>query len=55
MHGIFYATGPAFKSGYVQPTFENVAIYGLLANILGLKPAANDGDFTTIRGVLKTR
>ncbi len=55
MHGIFYASGPSFKSGYVQPTFENVAIYGLLAKILGLKPAANDGDFTTIQGVLKPR
>jgi predicted AlkP superfamily pyrophosphatase or phosphodiesterase len=53
MHGIFYATGPAFKTGFVQPTFENVAIYVLIARIIGIKPAKTDGDFNTIKGVLK--
>ncbi len=53
MHGIFYATGPAFKENHVQPVFENVAIYNLLAHILKLVPAKTDGDFDTIKGVLR--
>lgn len=53
MHGIFYATGPAFKENFVQPTFENVAIYSLLAHILKLTPAKTDGDLNTIKGVLR--
>ncbi|HBB90363.1 MAG TPA: alkaline phosphatase family protein [Bacteroidales bacterium] len=53
MHGIFYATGPVFKQGFIQPTFENVAIYGLLARILGINPTKTDGNFMTINGVLK--
>ena len=53
MHGIFYATGPSFKRRHVQSTFENVSIYGLLAHILGLEPAKNDGNFDTVKGMLR--
>jgi len=53
MHGIFFATGPAFKKGYVAPTFENVDIYTLIAHILGLKPAPTDGRFEDVKGMLK--
>lgn len=38
MHGIFLATGPAFEVGARVPTFENVHIYPLIAEILGLTP-----------------
>lgn len=36
MHAIFYAWGPNFKSGLKIPAFENVNVYPLIANILGL-------------------
>lgn len=36
MHAIFYAWGPAFKKGIEIPSFENVHIYPLIAEILGL-------------------
>lgn len=55
MHGIFYAMGPSFKKGHLQPTFQNVAIYNLMACILGIKPAPNDGDFNSVSGMLKGR
>ena len=29
MHAIFYAIGPAFKSGYTHPGFNNIDIYPL--------------------------
>jgi predicted AlkP superfamily pyrophosphatase or phosphodiesterase len=44
MHGLFVASGPAFKTGVVVPAFENVDIYGVLARVLGVVPAPNDGD-----------
>jgi len=53
MHAIFYAKGPAFKTGYQQPTFENIDIYPLICNILNLKPAAVDGKMDHVKGMLK--
>jgi predicted AlkP superfamily pyrophosphatase or phosphodiesterase len=43
LHGIFIAAGPSFKSGVVIERFQNVEIYNLMARVLGLTPAANDG------------
>jgi alkaline phosphatase D len=53
MHHIFYAEGPAFKSGYLHPPFENVDIYPLIAEILGLDPAPVDGRLEDVNGMLK--
>ncbi len=53
MHGIFYAMGPSFKKGYVQPTFENVNIYELLAHLLDIRPAKTDGNLNVVKGMLK--
>jgi alkaline phosphatase D len=53
MHTIFYGAGPAFKKGYVQPTFDNIDVYPLIIEILGLDPAPNDGNFENVRGMLK--
>ena len=44
MHAIFVAAGPDFKERLVIEPFENIQIYNLMCRILGLKPAANDGD-----------
>jgi len=55
MHGIFFASGPAFKHGYVHPTVENVNIYPLLAKILDLKAAPTDGKLENISRVLKPK
>jgi len=52
MHNIFYAEGPAFRSAYTQPPFENVDIYPLIAHILGLEPAETDGRLEDVKGML---
>jgi predicted AlkP superfamily pyrophosphatase or phosphodiesterase len=39
LHGIFIASGPSFKRGVVIPRFQNVEIYNLMAEVLGLVPA----------------
>ncbi len=37
MHAIFYAWGPVFKTNLVIPSFENVNVYPIVADILGLR------------------
>jgi len=44
MHGIFVAAGPRLQQGMTVPAFENVHVYELLCRLLGISPAANDGD-----------
>ncbi len=44
MGATFLAEGPAFKKDVVLPPFENIHIYNLVCDVLGLAPAANDGD-----------
>jgi len=43
MRALFLAAGPAFRQGYTAAPFRNIHIYDLIAGILGLAPAANDG------------
>jgi kynurenine formamidase len=54
MHGIFYANGPAFKSGYEISSIKNTHIYPLMCKILRLEiPKTIDGDINQIEHVLK--
>jgi len=53
MHAIFYAVGPDFKQNYVQPSFQNIHIYPLLAYLLGIQPAKTDGDLKKVIDMLK--
>ena len=53
MRAIFVAAGPAFKRGATVAPFENVSIYNVLANILHVTPAPNDGDPSIVRAVLR--
>uniref|UniRef100_A0A0E0BYL4 Uncharacterized protein n=1 Tax=Oryza meridionalis TaxID=40149 RepID=A0A0E0BYL4_9ORYZ len=43
MRTIFIAHGPRFEGGRVVPSFENVEIYNVIASILNLEPAPNNG------------
>jgi predicted AlkP superfamily pyrophosphatase or phosphodiesterase len=53
MRAIFIAAGPAFKRGVTVAPFENVSIYDVLARILRVAPASNDGDPSVARAVLR--
>ncbi|MGH8085644.1 MAG: ectonucleotide pyrophosphatase/phosphodiesterase [Lysobacter sp.] len=44
MRAIFLARGPAFREGVRVPAFDNVDVYPLLMELMGLPPAPNDGD-----------
>ena len=49
MAAIFIAHGPAFKTGVVLPTFDNVDVYPLLARLIGVTPERNDGTIAPLR------
>jgi len=53
MHAIFIAAGPAFKEGKIVEPFENIQVYNVMASILKLKPAPNNGDLSIVKGMLK--
>lgn len=54
MHAIFYANGPAFKSGLKIETFQNVHVYPLICKILGLPVPENiDGKLEVLEPILK--
>jgi len=53
MQAIFLARGPAFRPGVVLPRFDNVSVYPLLARLLGLQPAPNDGRLSDTAAALK--
>jgi len=52
MQATFIAHGPAFKPGTKLPVFSNVDVYELMAYLLCLKPARNDGTLKVFRPVL---
>ena len=53
MRATFVAHGAAFKKGFVAEPFENIEVYNLMCKILGLTPAKNDGNFETVKNMLK--
>lgn len=52
MHGVFIANGPAFRSGLVIDRLPSVDVYNLLAKVLDLDPAPNDGDPAAWQSIL---
>jgi predicted AlkP superfamily pyrophosphatase or phosphodiesterase len=53
MRGVFVAAGPAFRQSLTVPAFENIHIYNVLAQILGVTPAPNDGQSDVAAFVLR--
>lgn len=53
MGALFVAHGPAFKKGYTAEPFLNIHVYELMAHVLGLKPAPNDGSLDAVKKMLK--
>lgn len=56
MHGIFYASGPAFKNKKTISSFENIHVYPLICQILGLHiPEEVDGKKEVLRPILRKK
>ncbi len=43
MAAVFIGRGPGFRRGVVTPTTDNVDVYTVLTDLLGVKPEPNDG------------
>jgi len=54
MRGIFYAAGPDIRPGVRVAPFENVHLYPLIAEILGLETEPMDGDLHVLQQILRT-
>ncbi|XP_070574610.1 ectonucleotide pyrophosphatase/phosphodiesterase family member 7-like [Ptychodera flava] len=52
MKSIFYGYGPRFKANYERGPFESVNIYPLMCQLLGLKPAVNNGSLDNVKDFL---
>lgn len=48
LHGLFIAAGGRIRKGVIVPEFQNIHIYNLMCELLGLTPAPNDGDFSQV-------
>lgn len=53
MEAIFYAAGPSFKKHAEVPPMANVNLYLLIARLLHLQPAPNDGENAVVDRLLK--
>ena len=53
MHATFVAAGPSFREGVVVPAFDNVDVYPLLARLLRVRPAPNDGTLAPLLPALR--
>jgi len=53
MKAIFYAAGPDIRAGVDVPPFENIHLYPLIAEILGLRIGPVDGQLPVLQVVLK--
>lgn len=52
MATIFYANGPSIKNGETIAPFSSVHLYELMADLLNIKPAENDGSLDSLKHVL---
>jgi predicted AlkP superfamily pyrophosphatase or phosphodiesterase len=53
MRALFLARGPDFRAGSTIAEFPNVDVYDLLARLLGIDPAPNDGTLAPFLPVLR--
>jgi predicted AlkP superfamily pyrophosphatase or phosphodiesterase len=54
MRAIFIAHGPAFRNKTTVSEFDNVDLYPLLARLVGIPPADNDGNAETLLPILRS-
>uniref|UniRef100_A0A3P9HNI8 Ectonucleotide pyrophosphatase/phosphodiesterase 2 n=1 Tax=Oryzias latipes TaxID=8090 RepID=A0A3P9HNI8_ORYLA len=51
---IFLGYGPAFKFKMKVPVFENIELYNVMCDLLGLKPSSNNGTHGSLNHMLKS-
>ncbi|XP_028985632.1 ectonucleotide pyrophosphatase/phosphodiesterase family member 2 isoform X3 [Betta splendens] len=54
MQTIFLGYGPTFKFKTKVPAFENIELYNIMCDILGLKPSPNNGTHGSLNHLLRS-
>ncbi|KAK3577563.1 hypothetical protein CHS0354_026532, partial [Potamilus streckersoni] len=54
MHALFLAYGPDFKKNFTTPPFENIELYNMMAELLGIEPAPNNGTLGSLHHILSS-
>ncbi|XP_075893703.1 ectonucleotide pyrophosphatase/phosphodiesterase family member 1 [Nelusetta ayraudi] len=54
MQAIFIGYGPGFKYSTEVPPFENIEVYNLMCDLLGIRPAPNNGTHGSLNHLLKS-
>lgn len=52
MAALFVASGPAFRDGLTLPAFDNIHLYPMLAEVLGVTPEDVDGELAVLAPAL---
>jgi predicted AlkP superfamily pyrophosphatase or phosphodiesterase len=52
MRALFVAAGPRIRRGLTIPPLDNIHLYAFMCELLGLRPAANEGDAAATAGLL---
>ncbi len=55
MHTIFYAYGKSFKYGHINPPFEVIDLYPLIAYLLDITPLPSDACEERVKGMFRNR
>ncbi|XP_078587029.1 venom phosphodiesterase 2-like isoform X1 [Branchiostoma floridae x Branchiostoma japonicum] len=53
MHALFVAHGPAFKQNTISQPFQNIELYDLMADLVGVTPAPNNGTRGSLNHILQ--
>ncbi|XP_075070100.1 autotaxin isoform X3 [Mixophyes fleayi] len=53
MQTVFVGYGPTFKHKTKVPPFENIELYNVMCDLLGLKPAPNNGTHGSLNHILR--
>ncbi|XP_071118759.1 uncharacterized protein [Haliotis cracherodii] len=52
MHALFLAYGPAFNINITIPGFDNIEVYNMMADVLGITAAPNNGTHGSLNPIL---
>ncbi|XP_062607940.1 uncharacterized protein LOC134269752 isoform X1 [Saccostrea cucullata] len=53
MHALFLAHGPGFKEKLQIEPFENIELYNMMSELLGISPAPNNGTMGSLHHILR--
>lgn len=52
MQALFLAHGPGFKQNYSSQPFENIELYNLMSELIGIRPAPNNGTLGALHDIM---